>query len=198
MSTRPGAGAADGALSRRGHGIRVPRLDPIPCSRPQGGRRSRSRVAQRARRPRARARRPPGHRGDRRRSLADPVRAGRAARGRRLRRRTHLVSHERRQSGQPCAVSRARATRRPRRAAAQLAREPRRRADPERRPGELRRPGVRHRARDGARRHAGGARAGAGADTPGARRVHRVPDVLRDGRRRRAPAPRSPMRPGRH
>ena len=66
---RPGRGRAqrpaDRALPRRGRRLRLPRLDALPRARPQGRRRRRPRAALRARRGRADARRPAGHRRDR-------------------------------------------------------------------------------------------------------------------------------------
>src|ERR1035438_8716382 len=69
------------------------RLGPLPRSGPQGWPGRRSRVAQRDGRARAGARHLPGHRGDRRRPLADALRARRGAGGGGLWRRAHLVSH---------------------------------------------------------------------------------------------------------
>ena len=57
---------------------------------------------------------------------------------------------------------------------------------------DVRRARVRGRARDGARRHARGAARGAGAHARRARRVHRLADLLRHGRRRGG------LRRGRH
>ena len=75
----------------------------------KGGPGRRPGPARRARRAGAGARRPAGHRGHRRRPLADAVRARRAARRRGLRRGAHVVPDQRRHAGQPRAVPRARA-----------------------------------------------------------------------------------------
>ena len=183
MSEPHATRAADCAVPGGDNRLRLPRLDPVSRSRPQGGRGRGPRSARGAGRRRTAARHPPGHRGHRRRPVADPVRARRTAGRGSLWSGANVVLDQRRDTGQPCAVSRARAPGQARGAPAQLARQPDRRLDPQRRLSDVGRARVRRRAGNGSRRHAGGARAGAASHPRGPRRIHRLSDLLRDGRR---------------
>ena len=107
--------------------------------------------------------------------------------------RALVVPHQRRDAGQPRALPGARAAR-ARRSSCSATRTRRSSTGScsQRRRPDLRRARVRRGARHGPRRHAGRRCAAAlDAHAGRARRVHRLADLLRDGRRRRAAAPRS-------
>ena len=134
--------------------------------------------------------------GHRPRPVADALRARRAARRRGVRRRAHVLPHQRRDPGQPHAVPRARAAGRADRRPAQLARVDRRRPRAQRRAcrASSRRSTTRSSGSPTAsRRPALEAALARRAGRAG--RVHRLADLLRDGRRRRRAAPRSRTAP---
>ena len=160
---------APGAVPQRRRRLRVPRLDPLPRARPQGGQRRRPRRAHRDRLADAQARHPAGHPRRRPRRSPDALRARGGARGRGLRRRALVVSDQRRHAGQPRALPGAGAARRAGRRAAQRARLGDRRPRALRRAADVGPARVRAGARHGARRHARARSKAALEATPGAR-----------------------------